>query len=584
MKRLLFIGVFILLVVIGCVTTQNKTVTYTDLLSMTDGDIRGKVTQDPDIELFAALPFAAPPVGDLRWRAPQPPLKWQGVRDASEFSLECAQNTSSANDFLKRITKGLGFNWLQQRLALRLVTQDAKIKRSEDCLYLNVRTGNRGKKELQPVMVWIHGGGHANGSGTGTYYQTNGLVKNGVVVVTINYRLGPFGYLAHPALSAESAQGISGNYGLLDQIAALQWVKENISQFGGDPDNVTIFGESAGAQSVSEILASPLSKGLVHKAILQSGASSGNLRYLKYPTHNSLGGEETGARFLADLTPHGRKATPAQLRAIPTQAILDQMDKMPILADDFYPYVDGVVLPKQIGLAMKDGDFPYVAMLAGYNADEGSLFYTGSPTTLQWTFPEGYEKRIARFKELYGKDRAERLIELYQMGSPQTYANGATDLLGDDLFGVHMRFLAKQRAKYGQPTYMYFFSRLPPNKGQTIGAFHASEIAFVFDSHLSLPKIPQADRTLTKEMGLYWTNFAKTGDPNGNGLPVWPQFSQEEDVWLNLDHEIKIIHNLRKEKLDIIESVLEDYIEATRPLLASTGNQIVEQDIVEVGQ
>ncbi|MEO0981706.1 MAG: carboxylesterase family protein [Pseudomonadota bacterium] len=554
-------------------------------LSTPSGEIVGAVTEDAGIVSYNGIPFAQPPVGDLRWAPPQPASAWSGTLEALEFGAECAQNRDGFNMFIDRMADGLGITGPRRALINAAINGAEPPPESEDCLYLNVRTGNAGGEALQPVMVWIHGGGHQNGSGSADIYQTNALVKRGVVLVTINYRLGPFGYMAHPALSADSRQNASGNYGLLDQIAALEWVRENISAFGGDPDNVLIFGESAGAQSVTELMASPLANGLYHKAILQSGASVNNLRDLREDRPDLPSAESVGVAFMEGLVEAG--ADVEALRAVPAEALVARAGERPDLTGAFGPVVDGWVLPRAIGLAVRDADTPDIPILAGYNADEGTLLYPLIPTPTTWRspFPEGFEARLDAVREVYGAADGNRLIELYGLDDEPNQAAAEMDMFGDDLFGVNMRFLAKANASAGRPVYMYHFTRIPPNENQTAGAFHAAEIPFVFDSHNAFFEAKGRDMELTEAIIGYWTNFAKTGDPNGADLPEWPAYTIENDAWLILDHDIETVTALRAEKLDIMERALLTRLEALEPdPAAPLDTEIEEGDLAEALQ
>ncbi|MBA3067500.1 MAG: carboxylesterase family protein [Hyphomonas sp.] len=523
------------------------------------GIVVGGINRDnPAIREFNGIPYATAE----RWKPPAPPPQWGATsRDAREFGPECLQPRTRFGTFVNQIIDGMGLSFFD-RLAARIVisAQDAPAE-AEDCLFLNVRTANIKGTSPQPVMVWLHGGAHQYGSGSSAIYQSNGLVEKGVVLVTVNYRLGAFGYLAHPALTEEA--GTSGNYGLLDQAAALAWVSENIAAFGGDPSNVTVFGESAGAQSITELMALPAADGLFQKVILQSGASTGNMLHLnrsEFP--GILAAEEAGAEFLSTLAPPA--ATAKDLRAIPAAAIISRSDARADLNGYFLPVVDGRVLPRPIGAAFRDGDVPKVAMLAGYNADEGSLFYDlfQSPTILSTQMTGTLEQREKALAEVFGQNPAKALQALYGMDSLETWDKAATDMLGDDMFGVHMRFVARQNAQGGAPTYLYHFTRVPPSRTQTIGAYHAAEISFVFDSHFRGMKIKDADRKLTDRMGSYWTNFARTGDPNGDGLPAWPASSTDADIWMELDATPEAIEGLRARKLDILEEALRNRIDA----------------------
>ena len=532
-------------------------------IAITNGKITGGWTDEAQsIAVYNGLPYAAPPIGARRWAPPEPAENWTNIRDARAFGNECLQHRDGIQEFIRAFIAGHGLSRFKQWMAARTVAAAPPPKESEDCLYLNVRTGNLNGNGKQPVMVWIHGGSHQTGAGSDEFYQANGLVEKGVILVTINYRLGPFGYLAHPALTEDSAPKSSGNYGLLDQIKALEWVRDNIANFGGDPSNVTIFGESAGAQSVSELMASPLADGLYHKAILQSGSSTYNRIHLSTSIETTRSAESIGVEFVEPLIDENAPGMgAATLRNIPAEDILARIPEFAELNSYFLPNVDGWVLPKMIGQRIRDGEYPDVPILAGYNADEGTLFYdpaSGKPTVLyQGPFPDDHIERLATLANIYGPGDGARMIELYGISSEDTWDKGATDMLGDDIFGVHMRYLAKANANKAQPTWLYFFSRTPASPKQTLGAFHASELAFVFDSHNPFLEANDDDFALTAKMTGYWSNFAKTGNPNGTDLPAWPPYLAASDQWLHLAHTIETLSGVRKGKLDIMEATLE---------------------------
>ncbi len=523
------------------------------------GIVIGGIDRDNSaIRVFNGIPYGSA----KRWSPPAPPPQWGATsRDTRAFGPECIQPRTRYGSFVNQIIEGLGLSFIERVGARIAISAQATPPESEDCLLLNVRTGNLKGTEKQPVMVWLHGGAHQYGSGSQSIYQSNALVEKGLVLVTINYRLGALGYLAHPALTEEA--GTSGNYGLLDQAAALIWVRDNIEAFGGDPQNVTVFGESAGAQSITELMALPAADGLFHKAILQSGSSTGNMLHLKRsPFPGILSAEEAGTEFLSTLAPPA--ATAKDLRAIPAAAIISRSDARGDLNGYFLPVVDGRLMPRAIGAAFRDGDVPSVPMIAGYNADEASLFYDGirSPTIVRPQITGTLEEREKALAEVFGQNPAKALQALYEMDSLEKWDKGASDMLGDDMFGVHMRFAGRQNAQSGAPTYLYHFTRLPPSGKQTIGAFHAAEISFVFDSHLRGMKLTDGDRRLTDRMGSYWANFARTGNPNGEGLPEWPVTTPEADIWLKLDAVPEPIEGLRARKLDILEEALRERIEA----------------------
>lgn len=597
MKRILIVlGVIAALIGMGygglvwMLTRQAPPLKAGPVITLTQGEIQSGIDHDnPDILQINGIPFAAPPVGERRWRAPEPALAWEGLRDGTQFGAECMQARGGSGEFLDDLLNGMGLNAFERHLASIALQSAPPPLESEDCLFLNVRTANVGGNDLQPVMVWIHGGSHQAGAGSQSFYQANQLVENGVVLVTINYRLGAFGYIAHPALSADDPRGVSGNYGLLDQVAALAWVRDNITAFGGDPDNVTIFGESAGAQSVTEIMSTPLSAGLFHKAILQSGASTYNANGLTTAIDGRLTMHEAGLDFFEGLAPTDADAE--ALRSIPAADIIAHIPNKAHLGGYALPTVDGVVIPKLMGEAIRDGSIYNVPILAGYNADEGTLFYDSidRPTVLVPDFPELLEARLAFLEDIYGSDDAAALIALYDLDDPETFRKGETDMLGDDLFGVHMRHLAAMNSAEGAPSYLYHFTRIPPSKNQTIGAFHAAEIPFVFGTHTALSGLSEDDKILTDALARYWTNFARTGDPNEAGLPGWPRYTAATDMWMTFNPTIEMKQGVRKDKLDIMERAMIQRIEAAipqitppeEPLLLVSGGQEDSTDRLE---
>ncbi len=334
----------------------------------TTGRIRGTATSDGRIAFFRGVPYAAPPVGELRWRPPRPHEPWSGVRSCTKFGPYAHQRKLVFEQFFDLIIAGLGLGAVRRR-ALTAATKLARVKESEDCLTLSV-SAPRHATGL-PVMVWIHGGDHTDGSGSEPMYRSDVLPERGCVLVRINYRLGLFGFLAHPELSAESDDGVSGNYGLLDQIAALEWVRDNIEQFGGDPDHVTIFGESAGGEAVLNLMTSPRARGLFHRAIAQSPGDSGRWLHLDRPMLDFEPALRTGERF-AELA-GGSGASIADLRAIDADELSELYTAHPELGRSFYPVVDGMVLPMTPMTAFSRGEEAPVPLVVGYNADEGTL-------------------------------------------------------------------------------------------------------------------------------------------------------------------------------------------------------------------
>jgi len=456
------------------------------------GFLEGKV--EDGLTVYRGIPFAAPPVGNLRWRAPAPAAKWNGVRHADKFAAQCVQG---------------GFG-----------PPDAKAPpMSEDCLYLNVWSPAKSAKDKVPVLVWIYGGGFNAGATSIPGYSGEVLAKKGVVLVSIAYRVGPLGFLAHPELSAESRLHVSGNYGLLDMIAALQWIKKNIAAFGGDPNKVTIFGESAGGIAVSMLSVSPLAKGLFEGAISESGGSFGPPRAAGGPGENMrplASAEKAGLDFQLNAG----AASLVDLRKIPAEKLLGATRGLA------WPIIDGWVIPAdQVTLydAKKFNDTP---ILVGYNSDEGLSFsHFDSPQA----YIDATKKRYDGF--------ADQLLKDYPAGD-KGHPKTARDLSRDAAFGWHTWTWAKKQSSLGKnKAYLYYFDRHPdyppgsPREGQ--GIWHGGEVPYVFGHDFDPQNGPPTatDRAISDAMVTYWTNFTKYGNPNGAGEPTWTAFSdQNPDV------------------------------------------------------
>ncbi|MBI1250616.1 MAG: carboxylesterase family protein [Alphaproteobacteria bacterium] len=444
--------------------------------------------EENGVRVFKGIPFAAPPVGALRWREPTAPAAWSGVRTADQFSPICLQPGAYPDDAPPE-------------------------PMSEDCLYLNIWVPAEAQTTPAPVMVWIYGGGLLNGSASTPLYAGDALARRGVIVVTFNYRLGAFGFLAHPELSAESAHGRSGNYGLLDQIAALQWVQRNIAAFGGDPSCVTVFGQSSGAISISALTASPLANGLFQRAIGQSGGLFEPLDAA--PEFQLAGAEQVGASFAARLGAPSLRA----LRDLPASAIL---------AQSFHPQpnIDGFVLHETPYDALAGGRGNDVDLLVGSNAEEGLYFLSGRTIT------------AANLDSALREDFPGFIVSLTGPRAPADDRSARSAFISfesDMRFGWNMWAWAKLHAAHrGRTTYFYRFAHSPAGQG---GATHGAELPYVF-GHLSLYEAPwtQQDEALAQTMMSYWTNFAKTGDPNGEGLPRWPAFEASNPMGLLIDH------------------------------------------------
>lgn len=471
------------------------------------------------VRSYKGIPFAAPPMGELRWKAPQPVVPWEGVRECNAFGPECPQAPYAQGSMYYSPPQ----------------------KQSEDCLYLNVWTAAK-SGEKRPVMVWIHGGALTRGSGANRTYDGTAFAKKGVVLVTINYRLGPLGYLAHPELTAESPNHASGNYGVLDQVAALKWVQKNIAAFGGDTNRVTIFGESAGSWSVNTLVATPLAKGLFHRAIGESGGTFNRMTPLPEA-------EKIGAAFFKAANADSLKA----MRAVPVERIIS------VFNDDAegrkfrtQPNVDGWVLPDEIRNLFAKGKQNDVPVIVGSNANE--------MTTL--TTPAIVPKTMAEFRKRVEAQYGEMIKEFDAAYPVKTDADIAAAYLGsmrDVTFTLPMRTWARMTATGRSKAYLYFFSHVPPNpNSKYLGAYHASEIAYVFNNlNRSNQALTETDFKLSDAMSNYWVNFATTGNPNEGpnekGLPKWMPYDQSAEAYLDFGDTVQLRNHLLKQQLDFIE-------------------------------
>lgn len=439
-------------------------------------------TSRDGVSAFRAIPYAAPPVGALRWKAPVAPKAWDGARDATAFGPVCPQPP---------------VDWAGHDLD----------RTSEDCLTLNIWTPNNAPSARLPVMVWFHGGGYTAGAGSQGTYEGTRLARRGVVIVTVNYRLGALGFLAHPALTAESPLHSSGNYGLLDQIAALKWVRANIARFGGNPDNITIFGQSAGGGSAMLLTVSPLARGLFHKAIFESGSA------LKLPNaHDGEGprlreAEQAGLALATRLHADG----PTALRALPTSVFLGR--DVPGISR--VPIIDGAIVSSDISSAYRAGHDASVPILLGWNSNEAGRFL-GKMTR---------DSYVAGFKSRgpLGAD----LLRIYPAADDAAATQAAIDLASDSEFGWGGWSIAEARLAPGSPpVFVYQFDNPPPapDGTRTKGAVHSDELRYVWGNDDPEGKWPKTDNELEAMIQDYWVNFARTGDPNGAGLVHWPLY------------------------------------------------------------
>ena len=477
------------------------------------GTLSGAV--EGTIAEFKDIPFAAPPVGDLRWRAPQATASWTGTRDATSFGPVCpqARHTEDA----------------PQRVAL---------PESEDCLTLNVWTPNAAAGAKLPVMVWIYGGSFIMGGSAFPIYDGVELAQHGVVVVTLNYRLGWLGFFDHPALAAEHPGEPSGNFGLLDQIAALRWVRANISAFGGDPANVTIFGESAGGISVNDLMVSPLARGLFTKAISESGLGL-------WPSATA----DATQKHAVDFAEHaGASSTPAEtlaaLRALSVGQILDDQQKV---HGGVGPFVDGVVLPDQPAALFAAGKIASVSYLAGSNSNESTLMDAFHITA------DSILKGLG--------DSAASVRAIYETDGKLSDDQFARQVYADSFFASGAQGLANFVTRAGGTAYVYHFAYVAdPLRMFTSGVGHGGEVPYVF-GFTGLSKDPimgsrvhfasDKDRKTSLMMESYWTNFAKTGDPNGSGLPEWAATKIGAPETLVVNDDTKTVQGFRQKQLAV---------------------------------
>lgn len=481
------------------------------------GPLVGVPGADPSVRVFKGIPFAQPPVGDLRWKPPQPPAPWTGLRVADHFSDNCMQRQANGAAFPP---------YGGDRSATTM---------SEDCLYLNVYTTAVSASAKQPVMVWIHGGAWTSGSGP--IYQGEDLAKKGVVYVSLNYRLGVFGFFAHPELTKESPAHSSGNYAILDQIAALRWVQQNIAAFGGDPARVTIFGESAGSWSVHSLVASPLAKGLFHRAIGESGG--------RYAITTTLAQAEQAGHAFA--TAKAAAPTLAELRRLPAARLNEVSSGQG--AFQSVANADGWVLPATMREIFESGKQNDVPTLIGSNADEGSIFTPA--TTTGAAFREQASRR-------YGS-RADAFLALYPFTTDQEARLAQAHSMRDQTFGWEMRTWARLQTKTGKaPVYLYYFSHVPPLPNAAwLGAQHGAEIPYALNwpngTHSASVAWTAADRTLADQVSQYWVNFATSGNPNGKGLPQWPAFDPKNEKALGIADTISVVPVPNTAALDFLD-------------------------------
>lgn len=486
-----------------------------DEVKIETGRVKG--TTANGVISFKGIPYAAPPVGDLRWRPPQKAASWTGVRNAATYGADCMQKPFPGDAAPLGVTP------------------------AEDCLYANVWVPEKPVSNKMPVLVWIYGGGFVNGGSSPAVYDGSQFAKRGLILVSFNYRLGRFGFFAHPALTAASQAEPLGNYGYMDQIAALEWVKRNVGAFGGDPGNVTLFGESAGGGSVLTMITSPLAKGLVHKAIVQSGGGRGSLM----PARDLAGAEKAGIAFAksAGIADEGPAALSA-LRKLPADAVVAGLNMASMMAPTYSgPFVDGKVVveaPDAAYLAGRGAKVPVV--IGATNADIG--------------WPRG--RTMDELLKPYAEDR-ERALAAWDPAGKGDVKEAGSAMASDAMMVEPSRHFARIVASTGQPAYEYRFSYVAESmRSRWKGAPHATEIPFVMDTVRARygNELTAADEKAAAVANAYWANFAKRGNPNGPGLPEWPAYNPGEDVLMDFTIDGPVVKpDPWKARLDLTERV-----------------------------
>ena len=510
-----------------------------------------------DVLVFRGIPYAAPPVGDLRWRPPAAPASWEEVRPALESGAPCWQAIGPDTSIWSR----------------------GELDRSEDCLYLDLWTAAGAGAGPRPVMVWFHGGSHEVGHGSSLIFDGAALARKGVVLLSINYRLGPFGFLAHEALTAESEHGSSGNYGLLDKIAALRWVRDNAAAFGGDPERVTIFGQSAGSMSVCSLVASPLAAGLFHRAIGQSAGCFTPLEGLEQAERRGvLLAAELGVAADAAAEPDGAEDTAsepgvaADTAAAEIAAAMRTASAEDVLAgaggsgwsDGAKTVVDGWYLPDQPAAIYARGEHNRVSMMVGFMGDESRALFAPGPPLERPALEQQLE-------EQYG-EAAGGLLAAYAAETETAPGAVPSLIFSDTIFAWGSRTWVRHAAAAGGDAFLYHIPHAPPvfrlylpdrpdlgGEGgpRRMGAYHSGDLAYVFGNTDLVGIDWEAwDHEIADLLSSYWTNFAKTGDPNGHGLPEWPRYEAESDLALVVGDTVGAESGVLKEKLDALDHAL----------------------------
>lgn len=513
MKQIIF-TYFLLLIFSAC---QPTTKNITQIVDTQNGKVEGILQTNTGLHIFKGIPFAQPPVGALRWKAPQPVEDWEGIRQCKEFSAIPMQGEPAPF-----------YMWTSEFIA-------PAGNMSEDCLYLNVWTPAKTVDDQLPVWVYIYGGGFNSGSSSVPLYDGENMAKKGIIFITINYRVGVFGFFSHPELTDQSPNHASGNQGLLDQVAALQWVHDNIAAFGGNPNNVTISGQSAGAFSVGYLVASPLTKGLFHQAVAESGGAVASSRL--GAGSGLADAEKRGLQYQERLKVNSL----AELQAIDASEI--QKNRM-----GAGPIVDGYFLPKSVQDIYAEGEQNDVPVISGWNEDEG----LGGR-------PKSAKEFVASVKEDYGQ-MADELLKVFPAATDEEAASSQILWSNLSMFGLQTyEWMLLQNKSGKADIYVYHFTRdVPYGEGQQdFGAFHSGELGYAYDN-LDQSKVrpwTEGDRELARKMSSYWVNFAKTGNPNGEGLPEWDPCKSENDKVLNFDLEIKAVDFPDLPQLKVLQKI-----------------------------
>jgi para-nitrobenzyl esterase len=501
-------SLYFILLLASCTTKKGLDEVLTE-----QGLVSGVRNAAGDVLAFKGVPFAAPPINELRWKAPQPALPWEGVRKCDTWPASPIQNKPAPFAM-----------WTKEFIA-------PPEPLSEDCLYLNIWTAAKSAEEKLPVLVWIYGGGFTSGSSACAVYDGEALAQQGIIYVSINYRVGILGFMAHPELTATSGTNSSGNYGLMDQLAALRWVKKNIAAFGGDPSRVTIAGQSAGAMSVNALVASPLSKGLLQGAIAQSGGMLAE-RFSKTLANLEVIGTEVAKKLNANSI--------AELRQVPADTLQKVASTFPF--GSFMPIKDGYVLPDLGRNIIKNKQHNQVPMMSGWVAADGALFNGSAPTVASFT---------AFAKEKYGDD-LENFLKAFPAATDEEAKRSQQKINLMEFAAYASRVWAEVN---DNPTYLYHFSHVSTDKPDfpNYGAFHTSEVPYALHT-LKLWERPWQERDLKMEkiMSTYWINFVKTGNPNGSGLPEWKKYESTIGSIMELNEGAVMRDGMFKEEFEVL--------------------------------